>query len=190
MLDFLNEQTAFIIAQAISIVTALIAILSLQLKNMKAILVCQIASNLLAGSTYILLGGLAGAGISLIAVAQAIVMFILKQNNIEPNICVTLAFIAAFVGYSVWSFGSFFDLLPMGAAVFYSLSVSQKNPRLFRIFGTINPTFWLVYDIHSLALVNFLMHAGIFVSGVVGIVRLDILGKRKKAESHKIANEK
>ena len=41
----------FYIAQGISIVTALVAILSMQLKNMKSILVFQITANLLAAST-------------------------------------------------------------------------------------------------------------------------------------------
>ena len=179
----MNEQVAFWIAQSISVITALIAILSLQLKNMKAILVCQISANLLAGSTYILLGGLSGAGVSIIAVIQAIVMFVLKQKNIEPHFTVTLAFIAAFAAYSIWSYKSPLDLLPMGAAIFYSLSVAQKNPRRFRLFGTINPTFWLAYDIYTLALVNFLVHFGIFISGVVGIVRLDIIGRGKAPDS-------
>lgn len=177
----MNEQVAFWIAQSISIFTALIAILSLQLKNMKAILVCQISANLLAGSTYILLGGLSGAGVSIIAVVQAVVMYILKLKNIKPHFLVTLLFIAAFTGYSVWSYSSPLDLLPLGAAVFYSLSIAQKNPRRFRFFGTINPTFWLAYDIYTLALVNFLVHLGIFASGVVGIVRLDIIGRKKEA---------
>ena len=181
----MNEQVAFWIAQSISIFTALIAILSLQLKNMKAILVCQISANLLAGSTYILLGGLSGAGISIIAVIQAVVMFILKQKNIKPHFLITLAFIAAFAAYSVWSYKSPLDLLPMGAAIFYSLSIAQRNPRRFRFFGTINPTFWLAYDIYTLAIVNFLMHLGIFISGVVGVIRLDIIGRKSESKTAK-----
>ena len=71
----------FYIAQGISIVTALVAILSMQLKNMKSILVFQITANLLAASTYFLLGGFSGAGISLIAIIQLIVMFFYNKKN-------------------------------------------------------------------------------------------------------------
>ena len=185
----MNEQVAFWIAQSISVITALIAILSLQLKNMKAILACQISANTLAGLTYVLLGGLSGAGVSIIAVIQAIVMYVLKVKNVNPHFTVTLAFIAAFAAYSIWSYTSPLDLLPMGAAIFYSLSIAQKNPRRFRAFGTINPTFWLAYDIYTLALVNFLMHLGIFISGVVGVIRLDVIGRKKEAQSSDNAEE-
>ena len=74
----------FYIAQGISIVTALVAILSMQLKNMKSILIFQITANLLAASTYFLLGGFSGAGISLIAIIQLIVMFFYNKKNIKP----------------------------------------------------------------------------------------------------------
>ena len=68
----------FYIAQAISILTALIAIASMQMKTMKSILITQITANLLAASTYFLLGGFSGAGISLIAIIQLIVMYFYK----------------------------------------------------------------------------------------------------------------
>lgn len=185
----MDTQTAFWIAQSISVLTALIAILSLQFKSMRLILVSQIFANLLAGSTYILLGGLSGAGVSIIAVIQAIVMYVLKQKNIKPHFLVTLAFIAAFVAYSVWSYKSPLDLLPMCAAIFYSLSIAQKKPRFFRLFGTINPTFWVAYDAYTLAWVNLLMHLGIFLSGLVGIIRLDVMGTKGRSDADNTAQE-
>lgn len=175
----MDPQVAFWIAQGISFVTALAAILALQLKNMKGILTCQIAANILSASTYLLLGGLSGAGMGFIAAVQAIIIFVLKQKNIEPRFWMSLVFIAMFVGYLAWSYRSPIDLLPMGAAVFYSLSISQKNPTLYRIYGTVNPTFWLAYDVFTLAYVNFFVHLGILLSGLVGLIRIDILGRRK-----------
>ena len=56
----------FYIAQGISIVTALVAILSMQLKNMKSILIFQITANLLAASTYFLLDIFSGAYINVL----------------------------------------------------------------------------------------------------------------------------
>ena len=182
----MDPQAAFWIAQGISFITAFAAIFALQLKSMRAILICQIAANLLSSSTYLLLGGISGAGVGLIAAVQAIIIFFLKQKKIEPRFWMSLVFIAMFVGYMLWSYKSPVDLLPMGAAVFYSLSISQKKPFLYRIYGTVNPTFWLVYDVFTLAIVSFLMHAGILISGIVGIIRLDILGRKKAKASEEV----
>ena len=53
----MNYETAYLIAQLISVVTGVLAIILMQLKNMKTILLFQIIVNLLAASNYLLLGG-------------------------------------------------------------------------------------------------------------------------------------
>ena len=53
----MDTQIAFWIAQSISIVTTVIAVLCMQLKNMNWILICQITANALAGTTYFFLDG-------------------------------------------------------------------------------------------------------------------------------------
>ena len=53
---------AFYLAQGISVLTALTAMVMMQFKSMKKILAGQIIANLLTASTYFLLGGFSGAG--------------------------------------------------------------------------------------------------------------------------------
>jgi uncharacterized protein YybS (DUF2232 family) len=94
----------FYVAQGISILTAIVAILSMQLKSMKNILITQITANLLAASTYFLLDSFSGAGISLIAIIQLIVMYIYNKNGKTPHKIVVGLFIAAYTIYSVFNF--------------------------------------------------------------------------------------
>ena len=185
----MNPQIAFWIAQSISIVTTVIAILCVQLKNMNWILVCQITANFLAGTTYLFLDGKSGLGISIIAVLQTIVMFLYSKKNKTPHWLVTVAFCVSYFGYSLIVYQNIFDLLPAAAAVFFALSVAQKKPSNYRIFAAINPLFWIAYDIPTQAYVYILMHSGIFISAIVGIVRLDIIGKRKAAETSVISDQ-
>ena len=175
----MDSQTAFFIAQGISVVTTVVAILCMQLKKMNAILICQLAANLLAALTYLFLDGKSGVGISIIAVAQTLVMFLFERKGKKPHPVIIGSFIAAYVGYSVLIFQNIFDLLPLGAAICFALGIAQKKPSAYRIFGAINPLFWLAYDVYTMALVNIIMHSCIFISAVVGIVRLDIVGRRK-----------
>ena len=179
----MNEQVAFWIAQSISIVTTVIAILCVQLKKMNWILICQISANFLAGTTYFFIDGKSGLGISIIAVLQTVVMFLYEKKKKTPHWLVTVAFCAAYVGYSLLVYQTVFDLLPAAAAVFFALSVAQKKPERYRIFAAINPTFWVAYDIYAQAFVYIFMHSGIFISAIVGIIRLDIIGKRRAAKN-------
>ena len=71
----------FYIAQGISVITAIIAACMMQFKNIKLILLGQLAANLLTAISYILLDGLSGGGICLIAIVQSAVMFFYTQKH-------------------------------------------------------------------------------------------------------------
>ena len=70
----------FYIAQGISVLTALTAVITMQMKKMRNILLGQITANILTASTYFLLGGFSGAGICLIAIVKSIVMFFYERK--------------------------------------------------------------------------------------------------------------
>ena len=184
--NVIDSQTAFFIAQGIGIVTTVVAILCLQLKNMNAILICQLIANTLAALSYLFNSeGLSGVGISIIAVVQALVMFFYDKKGMRPHWFIPALFISAYVGYSVGvavfeqSF-NFLIFLPMLAATCYALAIVQKKPSMYRIFGAINPIFWIVYDAGINHPANFIMHTCILISAISGIIRLDIIGNRKK----------
>ena len=52
----------FYIAQGISVVTCVLAVITMQFKSMRGILIGQTIVNLTSVLTYVLLGGLSGAG--------------------------------------------------------------------------------------------------------------------------------
>lgn len=169
----------FYIAQGISILTAVVAILSMQMKSMKWVLITQIAANLLASSTYFLLDSFSGAGISLVAIIQLVVMYILNKKEIKPNKILVILFIVMYFVCWIINFKSFMDIFPFLAALCFALGISQDNAKSFRVYGLINPLCWLVYDIYSLALINSIMRVGIFLSGLIAMIRLDNRFKKK-----------
>ena len=168
----------FYVAQGISILTALIAMVSMQFKNMRLILAGQIAANLLTALTYLLLGGLSGAGICIIAIFQSVIMFIFNIKKIKPHLAVVIGFVLLYVACSIYYFTSFIDVFSMLAAICFALSVTQEKPSSARIFYVVNPLLWMVYDIYVKAYVNLAMHAVIFISTAIAIIRLDIIRKK------------
>ena len=70
----MDEQTAFILAQCISVGTGILAIALKQMKTMKMILLFEVIVNLLASTNYLLLGGDAGAIVSVLAILHSFVM--------------------------------------------------------------------------------------------------------------------
>ena len=169
----------FYLAQAVSILTGIVAVVMIQFTSMKKILVGQIVVNLLSALSYILLGGLSGAGICIIAILQSVTMFFFNIKGISPHKAVIYGFVALYIGCSAYYYQSFIDIFSGISAVCYAFSVVQTKPALSRLWYLFNPLFWLVYDIYTRAYGNFIIHLAIFVSTLFAIFRNDV--KKKEA---------
>ena len=169
----------FYIAQGISVLTALTAVIGMQMKNMKGILLSQIIANFLTASTYFLLGGFSGAGICLIAILQAIIMFLYDRKQKSPPLAVIILFIMLYIGCSVVYYKHFIDVFSATAAVCYAMSITQRNPKIARLWYVFNPLFWMIYDLYTRAYGNFIMHTSIFISTAVALIRVDRIFKKK-----------
>ncbi|MBQ1947214.1 MAG: YgjV family protein [Clostridia bacterium] len=165
---------AFYIAQAISILTALVAVFMVQFKTMEKILVGQIMANVLTASTYFLLGGFSGAGICFIAILQSVIMFLLAKKEKQVKLPVILVFVGLYLVCSFLYYSSFVDVFSALAAVCFAFSIAAKNPKLSRRWYVLNPICWMIYDIATKAYGNFIIHAVVFISTFSAILRLDI----------------
>ena len=172
----MNEDLAFYLAQGISVFTGILAIIMMQLKNMRTILVFQIIVNLTASLNYLLLGGDSGAFVSLLAIIQSIVMYLYNKNNKKPQWWLTVLFVAGYWGisaYNIVSSNEIMGILPAIAAFCFCMSLVQEKAWIFRVWGALNPAFWVPYDFITRSYVMFFVHLGIFISSVVAMVRLD-----------------
>lgn len=167
----------FYIAQGLSILTCIVAVAKMQFKDMKMILAGQILSNLLSASTYLLLGGLSGGGVCIIAIFQTVTMFVYNAKKVPPHKSVIALFILLYIGYSALYYKSFIDIFSAIAAITFAMSVVQTKPALSRLWYLFNPLCWLIYDIYTKAYGNFVLHIIVFSSTLFAIIRNDI--KRK-----------
>jgi hypothetical protein len=170
----------FYVAQGISILTALVAVLMMQFKKMSHILAGQILANLLTASTYFLLGGFSGAGICFIAIAQSVVMFFYAKRQKKPHLWVVIGFMALYVACSAYYYASPIDICSAMAAVCFAVSIVQQKPAASRFWYALNPLCWLIYDLFTKAYGNFAMHVVIFISTALAFVRLDLCRKPSK----------
>lgn len=165
---------SFYIAQGISVLTGISAVITMQFKSMKNILIGQIIMNLLTASTYFLLGGFSGAGICLLAIVQTVTMFFYNIKNKKPHKAVIVAFILLYIGCSAFYYTSPVDIFSALAAVCFALSIVQTKASGSRFWYSINPLCWVVYDVYTRAYGNLIMHSVIFISTVIAIIRNDI----------------
>lgn len=170
----------FILAQVISILTTATAVLSMQFKGVKPILICQILSNLFCAMTFILLGAYSGCVICLVAIVQCLIIFAYDVKNLKPPLWIIVTFILLYVAVSAALFQSFADVFSAMGAVFFAIGMAQKRSSATRRWYFINPICWIVYDLFSGAYGNILTHGIIFVSTLLAIIRLDLPEYRRK----------
>jgi len=164
---------AFYIAQGISVLTVIFGVAAMQMKSMKKLLFCQLMSNLLAFSTYFLLGGFTGAGISVIAIVQSLVMYVFQRKERKTPLWVHILFLLCYIGCSALYYRQPTDLLSTAAALCFAVSIMQEKPVASRLWFFPNPLIWMAYDLCVRAYGNFVMHAMVFVSTALALVRTD-----------------
>lgn len=167
------------IAYGFSILTAVVAIVMMQFKNMTAILLGQITVNLLTALSYFFVGGWSGSGICFIAIIQSVIMFFYDRKGIKPQLWVILLFISAYITCSAILFNSIFDIFSAAAAVCFAISIIQKNPFFSRVWFAADMILWTVYDISCRQYINLIVHTVIFLSTFIAMIRVDGLFRKK-----------
>ena len=174
----------FYIAQAFSFLSAFAIIIGMQCKSMKAILFWQSLGNLAVSLGYFFLGGISGGLICLFAVGQGGVMYLYNKQGKKPHAAVLALFIAISVvcsAVTAYFSRSFAEIFSAVGALLYTLSIAQQRPAASRLIYLFNPLCWMCYDVFTKAIVSFIVHLVVFISTGVGIVRVDLLGKKKDA---------
>lgn len=168
---------AYIISQISGVLVFIFAFISMQAKNIKTSLLCQIFCNGLGMLSYVLTDGFSGFGIYLIATLQsAAFFFIRKSGKQEPRWIYPIIFIA-YIACSLMTFKSSLDIVPMIAALLCALALIQKKTSYYRIIVLLNGLLWIIYD---LFIVNYAMlasHLFVVGSAIWGIVYRDVLKK-------------
>ena len=163
----------FIIAQILGIVMAVVSVVCVQFKNMRHILIGVIASNVLSALTYAFLGGLSGAGVCILAICQAVLVYVYGEKEKAFPALLNLGFIAGYIALSVISYKSIWDVLSAGAAVLYALAVVQKKASVYRILTMCNAIVWILYDVQTMAYTAIITHGILLIATWVAMIRLD-----------------
>lgn len=168
----------YIISQIIGVLVCVFAVISLQTKNIKFAMLCQLICNGLGTVSYFLLdGGLSGCGIYLVATLQSLLFFILRTKEKEEPRWIYPIIFAAYLGCSLLTFKGPLDIVPMIAALLCAAALIQKKPFLYRTILLLNGIVWVIYDVFlpEVAYSMLVTHVIVALSALVGIIRLDIL---------------
>lgn len=172
-----------VVSQILGYLACAVTIICLQQKELLKMLRLSVLSNLLAGVSNVLIpGGVSGAGVSFVAVVQALCSVVCEKKGRKVPLWLSAIFVAGYIGIGVVTYKTPLDIIPCVAALMYAAAVMQKDPFVYRICILINALLWIYYEIrvHNYALLVTVVLQ--FAAAVTGIIRTDIIGRKREAE--------
>ena len=163
-----------ILAYAVGILTTAVAVLSMQFKSMRLVLLLQIIANGLLGVQYAIRGADTGVWSLALGVVQIILSYIFNIKNARFPKWLVILFIGGYLVITVFTFKSIFDVLPFIALCIFSVSIIQEKSRICRILSVLNSITFLVYDVSTRSYSAVITHGTILLFLIIGILRLDL----------------
>ena len=180
---FQNYDVNFLLAQLVGLVTAILAIFSVQLKDMKHVLIMGIFTNLFTVINYWLLGEFSGAWVCLIAIVHTVWIYNYNIKGRRFPKRLNYVFIALYSAAVALTFGGFYDVLAWIAAMAFAIAVVQTETSKYRLIIVVNSLAWIIYDLITQSYTMAISHSLIFISALIGIYRLDIKKKPVQEEA-------
>ena len=176
------EHIRLLIADLLGYAVTVLCLLSPQMKRKWQILMIAVFANTLSGVNFLLLGQVSAVGVSVAAVAQALLgMRRSKDTNGATPLPEVLGFGALYVlggllpfiiGRTMSQFGAL-DAMPIFGALLLCASMAQTKEQHMRLFALANSVVFVIYDIiiHSTQ-----VYAQIItiVSIVVALIRFEM----------------
>lgn len=179
------ELYCFIASQVVGLIATVLGIVAGQVNNKKTILILELILNFLCALAAILVGGFNGAVVCLIACVASIFLYNFDKKGMKTPIwfyvCAFTAFlISGIITFALVTEKHWFDILPIPASMLFVLGIAAKKPTYYRIYFVFNSSLWIVYNFMITAYTSILTQVFLFVSLIIGIIRLDILKKDAK----------
>ena len=172
-------EDIFSAGQIVAIIAAGLEVIAVQRAKRKNILLWFILSDIVFAVSYMLFGLKSAAVIVCIDTVITIVNYRLSLKDKKINKFLGTFFILVAISTSVYTYQTIWDVLPIISSVTYTLSVMQVKEKNIRFLIFINLISWLTYDIKGKAYITAVTDTGSLMSTIIGIVRHDLLKKRR-----------
>lgn len=167
-----------ILDQAFGILALICAVVSMQLKKKRPLMIMQTLSEAFVVAQYFVKNAITGSFMSIVAFVRDIIFA--QYDKKRPPLWILLALYAAMVALTVVSWSGPLSLLPFAGSLVYAWSLWYGKVKWIRVGNAVGNSPYLVYTILTGNYVLFAMTLFEVISALVGFIRLDLLGKPQK----------
>lgn len=169
----------FIVAQIMGVCGALAMMLSSWQKSRKGIFVFLIFDNIFYFLQYIFLGAYSGAFTNVIGLVRTITFSRKGKNKFLRTNYPLIVIIILYIAINILTYDGLTSLFPAIASIIYAVVLWQDEPKRIRLGSSIMLLMWFIYNLCVGAYVGALTEFTLFVSSVIAIIKIDIMGKKE-----------
>ncbi len=168
-----------IIAQILGIGAMLSLFLIYQQKDRKKMILAKLSADVFWVAHYLLLGGIAGMIPNAVGIFRELVFVNRKDKKWAACAVWPIVFILINWGLAFRTFNSLFNILPIAASTFVTISLWIDNPRLTKIISLPVSLTFMTYDFYVGSYVGIINEAVSITSIIIYFIRLSRAEERK-----------
>ncbi len=174
-----SDIIVFILEQAFGIFALICTVVSMQLKKKRPLMILQTASEAFIVAQYFVKGAITGSFMAIVSFIRDIIFT--KYGKKRAPLWILIAIYIVMTILTVISWAGPLSLLPFVGSLIYAWSLWYGKVKWIRLGNAVGNSPYLVYTLITGNYALFIMTLLEVISAAVGFIRIDILGKKKKA---------
>lgn len=173
----------YILSQIFVTIYYVFVIVTYQMKDRQKILLVNMISLVAMGISYLCLQAYSGMSMIVLGMIRNIMFFFDEKNGKTDkitswNVVELIILFALSIVFSVFTYEGPLSMMPVIGTLLYTISIWQKNTRIYKILGIPIGIAEITYNIYIKSILGVMFEILTFMSAVIGYIR-EFIDKRK-----------
>ena len=178
-----------VIVQGIGLLSLICSLISFQMKKRSAIMVLQMAANLLFSLQLVLLGAITGALLDLISFVRTLIFSFRDKYKWASVPVWPIMFVVTMIATGILTYDRWYSFLAIMGSVLSTIALWMRDGKKIRLISLAVGPCWFVYNLIAGSYTGAINEVIAVTSIIIGIVRHDIKRKPKTGGSEKVCEE-
>lgn len=182
------EIFTFILEQTFGILALICTVVSMQLKKKKPLMVLQTMSEAFIVAQYWVKGAITGSYMAIVSFVRDVIFT--KYDKKRAPLWILIVIYVIMTILTALSWAGPLSLLPYVGSLIYAFTLWHGHVKWIRLGNALGNSPYLVYTILTGNYALFIMTLLEVGSSIIGFIRLDILGQKKKKSKKRKSSRK
>lgn len=164
-------STTYIISQCFVILAIMFLGISYLVKDKKTVLFLGMLCSLFYGLEYLLLGAISGLLTNIISILRNVWFYNNSKKKKKNSIWVLIVLAIITIISGLFSYASWYSILPIIATILFTYSIWQDNIKHYRYLAIPISLMWIVYNYCYFSIIGVISECVLLIFEILGIIK-------------------